>query len=88
MVAAGIAEVQEYKPFKVLMDNFGTFPVKLKENQKVALEEPHPSAVIESEITHAELLGLTLEGTRIGVKTTDTLYRKRDTNARDLSVIN
>ncbi len=77
----GVAQVEANKPFRVLVANFGNTNRRLLSGQAIAFAEPHPSSIMESDVSHAELLGLVDDKTA-------QLYRKRNLNARDTSVIN
>lgn len=67
------------KPFKVLIDNFTKNPVKLNAQQVFATAEDRPDIITESNITHPAMLGIT---------ESDTKYRKRDKNIRDIDTVN
>ena len=56
--ASGVANVQLDQPSRVLVANFNLHPVDLKHHQVVAMASAHPEKIVESDITHAELLGL------------------------------
>ena len=59
----GIAQVESGIPFQILIGNFSDKERCLLPNQQVATAKPHPTTIVESDITHAELLGLTIEDT-------------------------
>ena len=81
LAGTGVAQVQSDKPFRILVANFSDHPKKLLYKQVIADAEPHPSNIVEGYVSHAELLGLVDDATA-------TMYRKRNINARDTSVIN
>ena len=76
----GIAQVEPDQPFKIMVTNFGTTPVLIRKDQRVAVADPHPTAITESNITHAEVFGITEEDKQS--------YRKRQLSARDTALIN
>ncbi len=58
MASNGIAQVKPRTPFKILVANFGNTPVMVNAGQSIATVETHPSTIVESDISHAEVLGL------------------------------
>ena len=70
-----------YKPFKVLVADFGKHPKTLASGQVIAAASLSPTNLVESNISHCELLRL------IDDKTAQ-MYRKRNASARDEKVIN
>jgi len=83
LAGAGIAQVEPEKDFKILVANFGKHPVTLRPTQRIATAEPHPTTLLESKVTHGEVLGLVEDTPAPTGK-----YRKRTTNAKDAKVIN
>ncbi len=81
LASNGVAEVTADKPFKVLVANFGDHPKPLAVGQVVATANVNPTNLVESTMSHAELLGLCNDKTAMR-------YRKRNANARDEAVIN
>ncbi len=81
LASNGVAEVEADKPFKVLVANFGDYPKQLAQGQVVATAYANPTNLVESTISHAELLGLCDDKEAMR-------YRKHNANARDESVIN
>ena len=77
----GIAQVERNKPFRILVANFGKVARKLLPGQGIAQANSHPTRIYESDITHAELLGIIEEDSA-------QMYRKRDIDAKDTAVIN
>ena len=89
MIGNGIAQVTPGEPFKILVANFSNHTVTLLKNQKVATAEAHPTSIMETEATLADMLGMTKEepSSQEDVQTNNT-YRKRKMNARDTELIN
>ena len=86
LAGAGVAEVESNKPFPILVANFGKHPKLLLHKKHVATAKPHPTTLVESNISHAEILGLISdEEANVNRK---NLFRKRDFNAKDISLIN
>lgn len=81
LAGTGVVQVQSDKTFRILVANFSDYPKKLIHNQVIASADEHPTNIVESEMSHGELLGLVDEDTA-------KMYRKRNLNARDASVIN
>ena len=79
--ASGVANVQPDQPFRVLVSNFNLHPVDLKRHQVVAMASAHPEKIVESDVTHAELLGMIPDDV-------DTKYLKRHVNVWDIETIN
>ncbi len=86
LAATGIAQVEPRKRFRILVANVGKQPHTFDAGQRIAKAEPHPSTIFESNISHAELFGLTEETSRPQAITNK--YRKRDLHAKDESLIN
>ena len=84
LTAAGVADVRSNEPFKLLVANFGPKAVDLKPNQVVAMAETHPENLVESHISHAEMLGLIPDDPIPGT----SKYRKFNFNTRDENLIN
>ena len=94
----GIAQVNPGKEFQILVANFGNHPKRLTAGQRIATAKPHPTSIVESKISHAELFGLTdaedqpsTDGTNSKDESETNQpneYRKRNYNARDAAVIN
>ena len=57
-VANGVVHVEPNIPFRVLIANMGAVPYRLSKNQVVATLLPHPTAIIPTEVTLAEVLGI------------------------------
>ena len=53
-----VVQVQPNRPFRLLVANFGTYPVRVQKGQVVAELLPHPRAVLESKTTIGEVLGI------------------------------
>ncbi len=81
LASNGVAEVEADKPFNVLVANFGNHPKQLALGQVVATAYANPTDLVESTISHAELLGLCDDKAAMR-------YRKRNADARDETVIN
>ena len=86
LAGAGVAEVEPNKPFQNLVANFGKHPKLLLPKQHVETAKPHPTTLVESNISHAEMLGLISDEEANGNR--KNLFRKRDFNAKDISLIN
>ena len=56
--ASEVADVQPDQPCRVLVAKLSLHPVDEKSHQVVAMASTHPEKIVESDITHAELLGL------------------------------
>ena len=54
----GIVQVEPDRPFRLLIANFRGYPVRVQKGQVVAELLPHPRAVIESNTTIGEVLGI------------------------------
>ena len=54
----GVAQVERNKPFRILVVNFGKVERKILPGQAIAQANPHPIRIYESDITHAEILGI------------------------------
>ena len=78
-VAAGVHQAEAGKPFGVFVANFTTKPVILTPGQVVATTDEHPAALMETDMSHGEMLGITDQATR---------YRKRDHSSKDIKLIN
>ena len=78
-VGTGVHQSEQGKHFRVFLANFSPEFVKLKKDQIIGVTGEHPSAVMEADISHAEMLG---------IADANTKYRKRDHNARDVNLIN
>ena len=76
----GIAQVEPNKPFKIMVTNFGTNPVLIRKDQRVAVADPHPTSITESNITHGEVFGINEKDKQS--------YKKRQMSARDTELIN
>ena len=57
----GIVQVEPNRAFRVLMANFGSAPYRLVKGQTIGTLLPHPTAVIASKVSIADMLGLTEE---------------------------
>ena len=79
--ASGVAIVQPGQPFRILIANFNLHSFNLNRRQVVALASVHPEKIAESDVTHAELLGLLPDDV-------ETKYLKRHVNVRDIDTIN
>ena len=77
--AIGVHQIDEGRPFGILVANFGNHPLQLLLNQTIARVDDHPTNLAESQISNGELLGLTEENTH---------YKKRDINVKDIETIN
>ena len=58
LAVEGIAYVQPDDPFKILVVNFGESSYDLVPNQHISTAKEHPTSLIESHISHVEILGL------------------------------
>ena len=56
LASNGVAEVEADKPFAVLVANFGDHPKTLALGQVVATADVNPSNLVESNVSHAEVL--------------------------------
>ena len=81
LTGTGIADVTAGKPFHVLVANFGERPIDLRPQQVVAMAGSHPEKLVESDISHSEMLGIIPDNV-------DTKFRKRHVNVRDIDTIN
>ena len=63
IVTNGVVQVDPHKPFGVLIANFGKTPYRLSKNQVVGHLLPHPTAVLPSAISLADVLGVTVDST-------------------------
>ena len=54
----GVVQVEPDKPFRILIANFKALPHQLVKNQVVGQLLPHPTAVIPSKVSVAEVLGI------------------------------
>ena len=77
--ATGVHQLEEGKPFGILLANFGNHPFQLLLNQTIARVYDHPKNLAESQISHIEFLGLTEENTK---------YIKRGINLKDIETMN
>ena len=77
-------DVKPDVPFKILVANFGESPHDLVPNQHIATTEEHPTSLIESHISHGEMLGLVTDAP----SNDDGKFRKWVFNPRDTDVIN
>lgn len=77
LTTAVIHHLNPGQRFKVLTANFIKSPVKLNVRQVVSIAYYHPDIITKSNITHAEMLGITT-----------TTYTKRDKNVRDVETVN
>ena len=75
----GVHQIEEGRPFRILVGIFGNQPLQLLLNQTIARVDDHPTNLAESQISNGELLGLTEENTH---------YKKRDINVKDIETIN
>ena len=76
-VATGVHQSEHGRNFRVFLANFSLEFVKLKKDQIIDVTGEQPSAVMEADISHAEMLG---------IADANTKYRKRDHNARDVNL--
>lgn len=76
---AGVCQATPGKESRSLIANFGSKPVYLKKRQTVATAAEQLFYLMESDITHDEI---------IGVMETNNVYCKRNTSKRDIDVIN
>lgn len=77
----GISDVKPDQPFHMLVANVGEDPVGLLPHNVVAYASHQPETIIESDITHAERLGLITEYV---YKT----FRKRHNDVQHIKTIN
>ena len=54
----GAVQVKPDRPFRLLIANFRAYPVRVQKGQVVAELLPHPRAVLESNATIGEVLGI------------------------------
>ena len=54
----GVIHVEPHRTFRILVANFGAAPYKMAKNQIVAVALPHPTGIIPTKITTAEVLGI------------------------------
>ena len=64
LVATVVHQVKSETPFRVMIANFGTAPVKLMHGQNVSNIDEHPTNLVESDISHGELLGIVSDDTQ------------------------
>lgn len=85
--ATAVAKVKPDDLFRILGANFSKKSKILLQNQHIADLKSHPTALLESDATHTELLGVTTKGEPInqpkGSQTTKMTYRKPHLNTRD-----
>ena len=77
--ATSVHQIEEVKPFDILVANFGKHPFRLLSNQTIGRVDDHPINLAESHTSHGELLGVTEDTTH---------YKKRDINVKDIETIN
>lgn len=80
IAGTGVAYVKAGKPFRILVASFGNIRVTLLPHQVVATSFEHPEPLVEYSISHAEVFGLIADNS-------DTKYRKKYTNSRDINTI-
>ena len=76
LAAAGVAEVSPYEPLNFLIYRIGPSTDEMKPKKIVAMAEIHPYNLVESHISHAEMLGPILDNPNSG----STKYRKINFN--------
>lgn len=57
-LAAYVIKVEANKPLKLLIGNFGTYPIQVHKNQVKAGLLPHPNTVEKGPIIMGEILGI------------------------------
>lgn len=65
-VGTGVAHVKPNTYFLILVANLGKYPKTLENGQNIAVVAKHTSAMVETPISHAHVLGVAAE----------SLYRK------------
>lgn len=93
LAATGVAQVKPDEPFRILVAKCGKRSKILLQNQHRTDAEDSKTALIESDVTHPELLGIINEGettpTNYKMSTNEnTYYRKINLNIRDEKIIN
>lgn len=78
LVCTGTAHVTPNTDFRIPIANLGKHPKTIAIGQTFSVAAEHPTSIMESPITHVELLCVAVE----------KLYRKRPCDARDEEVIN
>lgn len=58
IAGSGVVELKPEEPFFMLVANFGKTPKLLFLKQKIAKARPHPTTIIESQISNAEIVGV------------------------------
>lgn len=76
-----VADVEAGKVFRILVANFEERTKQLAKGQVIATATANPTNLVETTISHAELLGLVDDKTA-------QMYRKYNKSARDEAVIN
>ena len=71
LIATGVHQVKSEIPSRILIANFDTSHIRLRRGHNVAKVDEHPTNLVESDVSHVELLGIVSE---------DTHYKKRDIN--------
>ena len=85
----GVARVEPDKPFRILISNFGNHPYQVRKGQHVANAASHPTAMLETNMSHAEMLGIDEEVKAPKVNPNkNTAYKKRELDVRNTDVIN
>lgn len=77
--ATRVHQVTYGAPFCILVANFGTSPITLKSGPIVSSVDEHPTNIVHSTISHAELRGIASE---------DTHYKNGKIDARIIERIN
>lgn len=79
LAGADVYQKAPRQEFGILIANFESKHVYLSKGQTVATAGDHPVALMESDITHSEM---------VGFMDTKNIYHKRNKSTRDIDVIN
>lgn len=82
LVASGIANVSADQPLRLLVANFGSTSIELRPRKAITKASDHPTNLVESHISHGELLDLFSEDTN------DGKFRKRHIDHKIIDTIN
>lgn len=81
LTGKGIADVKSGQSFDIIVPDFGEQAIYFRPQQVVAYSSQHPKTIVESDITYAEVFGITVDDV-------DTKCSKRHVYAGDISIIN
>lgn len=75
--ADGLVQVDEDKPYRLLIANMGRCPQTITKKRVVATVLPHPTAVVRSPIRVGEVIGVTKEIERDSLESTPATDDRR-----------